>query len=155
MFEREQVLSLLMVSALELWARTLDGGRSASTEAMYHVLSNPQPGDLVLEISSRQEDNWSRFGRLIKVVKEPIDDWSEEDEEINGPRPSETYWYIEDVDGEVHRWYNCVFIRVLDLRIDPIQEAKSRGLVTSPLAAKLQAIHERVEIYTRKEAHKQ
>lgn len=142
--DRDTIISLLMTSARELWSRTLDGERSAWTEAMYHVLSNPRPGDLVLEITRRSND-LSRFGRLLRIVKEPIE--GEWDEAVDGPRPSDTYWYIENANGEECKWYNCQFIRVLEQCIDPIKEAKARGVVTPELARRLQEIEERVASY--------
>jgi hypothetical protein len=131
--DRDAILSLLMTSALELWSRTLDGGRSASTEAMYLVLSNPRPGDLVLEITTRRHDG---FGRLLRIVEEP---WQGEwNEKQDGPRPKCEYWFIETVDGYEQRWSNCRFIRVLERHIDPVDEARERGLITPELDRRLQ-----------------
>src|SRR5579863_1164207 len=112
--ENRKIVASLAVVARNLQRATLVGdGPIPGDKSMYEQIIHPQPGDLVLEISSRRRHPFDgRLGWLRKVVREPWD--GEWDEEVDGPRPHETYWYIDGVDGREHRWFDCYFICILD-----------------------------------------
>jgi hypothetical protein len=66
-------------------------------------LHNPQPGDLVFEVSSRHP---SGIGRLILSRTEFVP-YKEEEGGYN-----DQFWYIETTDGKLMRWFNCQFIKI-------------------------------------------
>lgn len=94
-------------------------------ERMYERLSNPRPGDMVLELSSRfpSRDRDTRnkgFGRLVLVREE----WWETDEEWRAlladedsglteeDRSKDTAWYVQYGPDHICRWTNCMFMVV-------------------------------------------
>lgn len=121
MIERDELIRLLGVSALQVWVGAL--AIAATEPRLYLEIKDPKVGDLVIEITSlghRRNSNAaasSGFGRLTAVRKQLItevgdgDDW---DVEVDGPIPTDTYWYITTLDGKEERWSNCRFIKVLE-----------------------------------------
>ena len=103
-------------------ARAWCGG-STACRVRWEIMSNPLPGDLVVETSTHftvgagrpWHDGHSyadRLGRLLAVRHEPVDanpeDWYPD------PIPTERVWYIALSDGRVHRWVNADFARLPD-----------------------------------------
>lgn len=128
MLDRDDAIDILIAYTHTLYSAMLTANRVPCNEALYRLLKNPLPGDMVLELTNRNKGH-DCIGTLLKVTREPVDGWNEEED---GPTPLETYWYICDVDGNEQRWFNCDFVRVLDRRVDPIREATSRGLYIWP-----------------------
>ena len=122
---RERLIEIITVNAIQLWDSVLVGNKAPINEALYQLLKHPRPGDMVLEVTNRKA-GIARIGTLLKVIKEPLDNWDEE--EADEPAPLCEYWYIKDLNGDEQRWYNCHFIRVLDRYTDTIEEAQARGL---------------------------
>lgn len=123
--ERDKLIEILVINAYKLWGATLTANRAPSNEALYQLLRHPQPGDMVLEVTNRRA-GIAGIGTLLKVTKEPPDGWDEKEQ--GEPAPLCEYWYIRDLNGNEQRWFNCDFIRVIDQYIDPIEEARKRGL---------------------------
>ena len=75
----------------------------------YKWMNDPQPGDLVMEISTvASKDHHSRLGRLKRVEKEFVPFGEEEGSYYD------TFWCLELPDGSEFRWSNCRFVRVLE-----------------------------------------
>lgn len=106
---------LSLCSAMhDLWGACLVGNPAPSVKELRHWLENPRVGDLVIEITSyaRQDTDRRRFGRLLKIVQDPI--WDADDEEIDPAdrAMTEDVWHIETHVGEIVIWRNCKFLRV-------------------------------------------
>ncbi len=72
------------------------------------LLNNPRPGDLIFEATTLRPEG---IGKLILVR----DEWVDRGEEGGY---NDTFWYIERLDnGELFKWYNCRFLRILTKRI--------------------------------------
>lgn len=101
-----------IIEALAINLHRVTVGSSASLGAeMYADITHPRVGDLVLEISARRKPVLTRLGYLTAIQIGIVED--EWDEKLDGPRPQEVYWCIHALDGKDHRWFNCMFIRVL------------------------------------------
>jgi hypothetical protein len=113
-FGNDELISLLCVSAYNAYLGSF-GGHDAAIRR-HRWFTDPQPGDLVMETSTiyakSQYDN-IRIGFLKSTAREPVytpEEWDGDDE----PIPTEKVWYIEALfDGEVKRWTNADFIRVV------------------------------------------
>lgn len=101
------------------------GNPAPFVEALNRRLTSPVPGDWVVE----QTAGWMArrpegVGRLIMVRDEPMEGSFDPDE----PRPMDRFWYIENADGRLGRWWNCRFIALpteMDtaFRLDPEEVA--------------------------------
>lgn len=77
-------------------------------------MSDPQPGDLVIETSTAhyRDRDADAVGRLVRKAREP-----------NTNHMLETVWYVERLDGTTERWRNADFIRLPET-LAPWEEAK-------------------------------
>lgn len=127
------LLTLIDALGYELHASNLVGNPCPAVAARWKRMSNPQPGDLVMETSTgparlrAATGEWPLspkyphlhsevgVGILLRTVQEPIqleegDEWNVEED---GPIPTERCWYLRRLDnGEEFRWVNadCVCI---------------------------------------------
>jgi len=113
----DRLLELLAINAYVAYRNTLIGNPSTATKRYYERVSNPKPGDLVLEITNRGARVIDRIGRLLSVGVEnpPPEEVSEDDyDEAEWGRPWPPYqertWRIETLDGREFRWWNANFI---------------------------------------------
>lgn len=95
----------LAVVAHELFRSACSGGLSdiPYLRRLFEDLKNPQPGDMVLEITSAHRyKSYQRMGKLVSVA----------DEEAG------KCWKIERVftDGTIETWRNAEFIKVPQTR---------------------------------------
>ncbi len=74
----------------------------------YNLVKDPQPGDLVVELSTALTDRESNFGRLILCREEFVPF----NEEPGGYY--DKFWYIETPEGTLARWHNCNFVKVME-----------------------------------------
>lgn len=118
-------LLALHASAYSAWTLSL----CAPNLDAFNWFKNPQPGDLVIETSSAARIHSDRFdakrraetlaksvGRLTSKAVEPFHDdatW-EKVKDGYGPRPMQTVWYIQNLDGSTCRWENADFVRVAE-----------------------------------------
>lgn len=112
--DRSEIIRLLAISAYSAYLNTLVGNPAPRIAALYQEIKNPKEGDLVLETSTIGRRPTATIGRLLRVVKEPAMSAEEWDVPVNGPVPNDTFWYIENLDGQEERWSNCSFIKVLE-----------------------------------------
>ncbi len=112
---------LLFVSAYQVYRSTLHGCGAPITGMLRDALTKPEPGHLVMEITTiyMPERDAFRFGRLLRRAYEPS--WTAEqwaDPEVNAhpeaPRPTTLIWYVALEDGTEYRWDNADFIRVFE-----------------------------------------
>ena len=126
---------LVLIDALgsELFGALLHGNPCPANAHRYRRMTNPQPGDLVMETSTaymrlrNATSEWALsrdghihseagIGILVKVTWEPYpreegDEW---DEEADGPWPTEKCWYLRRLDnGEEFRWTNANCVTIL------------------------------------------
>lgn len=114
--ESERLIETL---AYSLYLATLVGDPAPRIKELHQTLTHPQPGDLVLEISSiydaRPERAGTRLGRLESFGYEPMwtpEEWAEMGEESSAAIPREKVYYITLADGREYRWHNAAFIVV-------------------------------------------
>lgn len=111
---------LVETLAYNLYLSTLGGSEGRRPREIREDISNPKPGDLVIETSTiyaakasgGSERGVTGIGRLIRVADEPVatrEEWDDED-----PIPTHKVYYIELVFGEgvEQRWHNASFIKV-------------------------------------------
>lgn len=106
--------SPIIASTYALYCVTMRGDPTrAEASIRSYMIAPPQPGDLIMEISTiwRRDRDAARLGRLVRCGREPIPDW---EEERDGANPGEVVWHIQPDGGEEHRWVNAHFIRVLE-----------------------------------------
>lgn len=111
-----ELIRLLCASAYAAYSSSISG-RSQWLHDRFEWFKNPQPGDLVMEISSAfMNDGENRIGYLIRVGMEPMftdEKWEEDKEDWENDRPQEKIWRIRLLaNGEECRWENADFIRV-------------------------------------------
>jgi hypothetical protein len=131
-----RLVRLVAINAYASWHNTVVGNPAPRVAELYEKLSDPRPGDLVLETStvwrwarSAYEaplDEYPALGTLMRKVEEPVVDqealdkmhasgdyWLREGETL-ADIPTETVWYIVPLaDTQERRWTNASFIRVL------------------------------------------
>jgi hypothetical protein len=100
------------------------GDPAPRVREMWEQLQNPQPGDIVLETSSRRRDpEWpaQALGLLLFVTGVKVrteEQWAEAERagwwRIDRRRANaEGYWYVDPLDGSQRAvWENCSFVRV-------------------------------------------
>jgi hypothetical protein len=113
---------LIAINAYMEYRNTLVGNAGPAIDAQYKRSTEPQPGDLVLEVSTVWKRNhyaleapreqYPELGFLLRVEMEPFPRAEGETEPDDGAR--EKVWYIRPLDGSVpeYRWVNANFIRV-------------------------------------------
>jgi hypothetical protein len=106
-----------------LYDATRVGDPAPVTAAVHHRVTNPRPGDLVVEVSvlygRTPESRIKGLGILVEKRKE----WYETDEEYaealaegamtaDEPRFTDTAWYVQygPSAGDICRWTECKFI---------------------------------------------
>lgn len=113
--QEQDFLKFIHNSAEALWSASLN----VKLKGLYDLLKDPQPGDYVLENTTRLSEKHFpyRFGKLMKISREPfpLDDEAKKEYEENGEKvPEEKVFYIELPNGTEYRWTNANFIKVLD-----------------------------------------
>lgn len=119
--EPREFVVLLANVTYAMYNATLTGDPAPVTREAYERMTDPRPGDLVVEISSRGHRGWpqsSAVGRLLFVagVKPRTEDewleaqaagrWRTDRAHFGGP-----YWYVDPLDGAQRAcWSNCQFI---------------------------------------------
>jgi hypothetical protein len=116
--ELPSVERLLEASAYTVYMATLIGNAPPAIRALSAWLKHPQPGDLVLEISTiHQADRVGRLGILERVEQEYADPEDAALPEADRPG-TEPVYYLRGLNGRPARWFNASFIRVVT---DPSQ----------------------------------
>ncbi|MGW4406540.1 hypothetical protein ACWEJ6_21100 [Nonomuraea sp. NPDC004702] len=106
-----------------LYRTTLVGNPAPVVEDIDRRLSDPQPGDLVVETSVMYSRDPDKRLRGLGILLEKRTEWYETDEEYaelvaegsmdaDEPRFTDTAWYIQfgPKAEDVCRWTNCAFI---------------------------------------------
>jgi hypothetical protein len=113
---------LIAINAYTAYRNTVVGNPAPAIAEQYARTTNPQPGDLVLEVSTIWKQSryaleapraqYPELGFLLRVEMEPFPREEGETEPDDGAR--EKVWYIQPLDGSVpeYRWVNANFIRV-------------------------------------------
>lgn len=111
----EQLADVIAANAYFAYSHSLSA--ALAPHAPPHALqffdwcTNPQPGQLVLEISTHSiRPSIDRLGVLQWAKDLPYDNW--EEEEVDGSAPCRTVYRIERLTGEVIDWENCQLIAV-------------------------------------------
>lgn len=118
-----ELVKLLAWATLELWDACVVGNPAPRVQEIYEEMSNPKPGDIVLEISSAGQREWPQgkhLGRLLlrcKAMPRTEEEWTEAegagDWKMDSRRGYGPYWYVDPLDGsQRRRWSNAQFIRV-------------------------------------------
>lgn len=123
--DRIRLVELLKISAHELYRSTLVGSPAPRVEELGRELSEPKPGDLVMEITThrmKERDPLEGIGRLVARGLAPYyatrEDARAAGWEDDEPIPDREVWDItlEFDDGRAFRWENASFIKVLEAR---------------------------------------
>lgn len=116
-----RILRLVAVNAYQAYMISLGGNPSGRQRKTYEWMSNINPGDVVMEIStfhSRAVDERNCIGVLDRIVMEEVDFPGSLREEIleqfDGEWPKERVHYLRGYDGNEHRWHNADFIAVIE-----------------------------------------
>ena len=123
--------TVLAATAAHLYAACLVGNPAPRVAAMLARVTDPRPGDLVIEDTARY--GWRRYpdklsrGMGVLVLKRQ--EWAETDEEwaaylaeeqqwregpVTDERPTDTGWYVQygPSAADVCRWTNCGFMAI-------------------------------------------
>jgi hypothetical protein len=105
-----------------LWSACCVGNPAANVRKAYEEMKDPQPGDLVLEISSINFEEWPGAGLghlrfVCKAKPRTEDEWDAAIAsgyfKMDSPRGNGPYWLIDPIDGSQRTyWSNARFIRV-------------------------------------------
>lgn len=119
----------LIAMSKHLGTATLVGNPAPVVQRMYDRLSEPQPGDLVVEQTSQwrkdPDNRLKAFGRLVLRRREwwtTDEEWEarkaeDEDEGLtDADRSTDEAWYIQYGPDHICRWTNCSF-RVIPVDI--------------------------------------
>lgn len=121
--DRKSLLLTIMRGAYNLWVATTTH-HAPKYEDLFQEINNPQPGDLVLEVSTfrRTSDPFNGFGYLKSVIQVPYHspaDWEKmilagevDSDDINHTRDVYSIRLISEPD-KVITWDNCQFIKVI------------------------------------------
>ncbi len=115
-----RLFRLVAINAYRVYLGTLIGNPPPGLKALGERITNPEPGDLVLETSTIYK--WAKdseqaplaqypaLGVLLRKTREPFPG-KEEDAD---PVTYEDVWYLRPIDGSVseYRWTNANFIQV-------------------------------------------
>lgn len=126
----KETAAFLCAAGYAAYCGTLTG--RPGVPGLFEWMKDPKPGDLVLEVTSIcRTDDIYRVGTLLRIEIgwfHDDDKWEQVKGEWNAdePRPTDTYWVIETLDGYEYRWSNCSFIKlprtsrhVLDIKATP------------------------------------
>lgn len=114
----EEMVRQIAVLGRQVWMATLVGHPAPIIQDLHTRMQAPQPGDLVMELSTFHRGDWSEsaVGRLQRVTSEPAytaEQWAEGGDER--PIPHEEVTYIESLlTGAVSRWVNADFTALPD-----------------------------------------
>lgn len=112
---------MMMDLAYVLYSATMVGDPAPKVADMYRRISNPVPGDLVLETSSFRRGEMKAFGILLAKRDEywhTDEQWEEDLADgayyASDTRPTEDIWYVQygPNPDDICRWHNCSFIMV-------------------------------------------
>lgn len=111
------ILECLAASAYIAWVNTISGYHVPAAKFYCERMHDPQPGDLVLEVTNWKARPLDRIGRLISVgmenpPPEVVDPQTYDESEWERPYPpyQEKIWRIRTLDGREYRWWNADFI---------------------------------------------
>lgn len=107
-----ELCKLLVKVNFELYFACLTG-TSPNSQKLAKLIDNPRAGDLVHELSRGLP---TALGYLVAKRIEFVPFEEEEGGYL------ETYWYIEGLDGELQKWYNCSFRRIVQSTMWAINE---------------------------------
>lgn len=114
--EQSELLRLLEINAYGVYLNTLVGSPAPRVAALFERLTNPQIGDMVLEITTigYVPPYGNRLGRLVRQEDEPV--YSPEGEGVTEEDLliTEKITYIQTMDGREFRWRNADFIVVAE-----------------------------------------
>lgn len=122
-----QILRALAVAGYQAYSMSLVGNPAPSVRRYYERVTEPRPGDLVLEITTFGRDPWAAagLGELLEVTEEPImsedehhamireGNYFKHPDEKYDAVPIERVQYIEPLDPDLprrFRWVNAEFI---------------------------------------------
>lgn len=90
-------------------------------------VDNPQPGDLVLEVTTIHRVPWKHagLGWLLRIAREPVwtpETWAEEEgDRPYSECPTQKVWYIDPLDPNVketpYRWEDAEFVTIPNERV--------------------------------------
>ena len=117
----QAIVRLLELSVIKIWSSVLTGNQCENVRKTYEDMGNPQPGDLVIEMSTvyrrTMQDKSPRsicgIGYLESVTFEPycsIEKWREDGNEDDVPK--ERVFNLTLLDGRKFRWVNAMFLKV-------------------------------------------
>lgn len=126
-YDVDRLLELLAISVMFAYRNTLVGNPAPAIKRYRERMSNPEPGDLVLEVTNWGAPAVDRIGRLKSMGMEnpPPEVVSEDNyDEAEWGRPYPPYqeqvWRIETLDGREFRWWNANFI-VIPESLEPLK----------------------------------
>lgn len=115
---------LLHVLAYRLYLSTLVGSPAPNVRQLGDRMTQPVPGDLVMEISTIYHDGSNpkfpdrtaeRMGILLRDARELVctpEEWTEQGGEQGEPIPNQRVFYLALPDGREYRWHNANFIAI-------------------------------------------
>lgn len=118
--KKKQLVELLKITAYNVYKATLISGPKF-TQDLFTELSEPRPGDLVMEITThrmKDRDPLEGIGRLVAVGYAPIFATREEataagyEEEEKIPERKVWDITLDFADGRPFRWENASFIKI-------------------------------------------
>lgn len=135
----------LITMSRHLMTATLVGNPAPIVSRMYRRLKDPQPGDLVVEMSAELRDAHHRISALGILLERRVEwydtdkEWAEifaEDPDGWDERRRDDAWYIQyGPDAkDVARWTNCQFDVVpifIDSFVEPARSADGRTLTVT------------------------
>lgn len=103
---------LIATLAYNLYLACLVGDPAPKVKRLFGRMTEPQIGDLVVEVSTvhRTVRGAGAMGKLVRVVEEPVCEASEW--EGDEPIPTERVWFVELPDGTESKWINASFIAI-------------------------------------------
>lgn len=106
----QQLIDLLAVNAYMVYSGCIVGNRPPILQYRFDVVSKPQVGDLVVEVSSLLHGRKARAGcgRLLAVEQRQAYGGTP------GRIPMLDVYVIGNFDGGTSRWKNCQFVKILE-----------------------------------------
>ena len=114
--------ALIMRLALELYGASLIGNAPTGIRELRARMTNPQPGDLVMELSTAYQVKRGRvpiegLGYLLETREEwwhTDEEWASQREDWGDPRPTDVVSYVQygPAAADVCRWVNYTLIVV-------------------------------------------
>lgn len=137
----------LAAMATHLHTACLVGNPAPVVQRMYDRMRDPQPGDLVVETSTRHATDLETRHKRLGILIEHREEWWETDQEweaykaedgtlTDADRRTDHAWYVQYGQGPdfVCRWVNCEFIALpigQDTFERPIGERDGAGVTVT------------------------